>query len=357
MKKWLLVLVLFLTACSGSQQEMEIDEVDSKEAAVTNVNPEVIGEYLQIPWSINKIDNTFYISERIGNVMKIDGETQSRQKVVLKKPLATAAEAGLLGFILAPDFPKTQMAYAYYTYKDDTGQYNRIITIKLEDDVWKEQKVLLDKIPSGQVHHGGRLKIGPDGKLYATTGDAAADPEIAQEVKSLGGKILRLNLDGSIPEDNPFPDSYVYSYGHRNPQGLAWSDDGMLYESEHGPSAHDEINLIKAGGNYGWPVVVGEEKQTGVESPLFQSGADMTWAPSGMAYHDGKLYVATLRGSAVREFNLETNETREVISGLGRIRDVMIIDGILYFVSNNTDGRGTPDENDDRLYRLNLKGF
>lgn len=356
MKKWLLVLVLFLTACSGSQQEMEIDEVDSKEAAVTNVNPEVIGEYLQIPWSINKIDNTFYISERIGNVMKIDGETQSRQKVVLKKPLAAAAEAGLLGFILAPDFPKTQMAYAYYTYKDDTGQYNRIITIKLEDDVWQEQKVLLDKIPSGQVHHGGRLKIGPDGKLYATTGDAAADPEIAQEVKSLGGKILRLNLDGSIPEDNPFPDSYVYSYGHRNPQGLAWSDDGMLYESEHGPSAHDEINLIKAGGNYGWPVVVGEEKQTGVESPLFQSGADMTWAPSGMAYHDGKLYVATLRGSAVREFNLETNETREVISGLGRIRDVMIVDGILYFVSNNTDGRGTPEENDDRLYKVNLKG-
>lgn len=357
MKKWFLVFVLFLTACSGSPQESEIDEVESKEATVTNLNPEVLAENLQIPWSINKIDNTFYIGERIGSVMKIGAETQSRQKVELKKPLATAAEAGLLGFVLAPNFPKTKTAYAYYTYKDDTGQFNRIITIKLEEDIWKEQEVLLDKIPSGQVHHGGRLKIGPDGKLYATTGDAATEPEIAQEVKSLGGKILRLNLDGTIPEDNPFPDSYVYSYGHRNPQGLAWSDEGILYESEHGPSAHDEINLIKSAGNYGWPVVVGEEKQAGVESPFFQSGADMTWAPSGMAYHDGKLYVATLRGSAVREFNLESKETREVISGFGRIRDVLIEDGILYFVSNNTDGRGTPDAKDDRLYKVELKGF
>lgn len=344
----LLLLVLILASCSGGNDH------ESEEVAVKNTSVEIVAENLQIPWAINQINSTFYISERSGTVMKIEGDTQSRQKVELKKSLATAAEAGLLGFVLAPDFAKTKMAFAYYTYKDDSGQFNRIVTLTLKDDVWKEEKLLLDRIPSGQYHHGGRLKFGPDDKLYATTGDAATDPEIAQDVQSLGGKILRLNLDGSIPEDNPFDDSYVYSYGHRNPQGLTWTDDGMLYASEHGPSAHDEINLIKAAGNYGWPAIVGDEKQEGVESPLYQSGSDMTWAPSGMAYYDGKLYVATLRGNAVREFDLEMKETKEVVSGVGRVRDIYIEEGILYFVSNNTDGRGNPEDGDDRLYKVEL---
>jgi glucose/arabinose dehydrogenase len=167
---------------------------------------------------------------------------------------------------------------------------------------------------------------------------------------------LRLNFDGSIPDNNPIPGSYTYSYGHRNPQGLAWSPDGTLYETEHGPSGHDEINLIKAGENYGWPVIMGEEKQKGMTPPLFQSGED-TWAPSGMAFYNGKLYVATLRGDAVREFDLEKGTTREVVNGLGRIRDVFIEGSELYFVSNNTDGRGTPDENDDKLYKISLSNL
>lgn len=357
MKKGLLVLVFLLTACTTGNTNEEMKQEESQETIAKNESSDFVAENLQVPWSINKLGDIFYISERSGSIMKIAGATQSRQRVVLNKPLATAAEAGLLGFVLAPDFSSNGKAFAYYTYEDDVGQFNRIITLKLVDDVWKEEELLLDKIPSGQFHHGGRLKIGPDGKLYATTGDASTNPEIAQDVKSLGGKILRMELDGSIPADNPFPNSYVYSFGHRNPQGLTWTEDGLMYESEHGPSAHDEINLLKAGGNYGWPTVIGEEKRAGVESPLFQSGADMTWAPSGMAYHEGKLYVATLRGNAVREFNLETGETREIISGYGRIRDVLIEGGMLYFVSNNTDGRGTPDENDDKLYRVELEGL
>lgn len=353
-KGFLLLTVLFLAACSGGNERETIDEDEMGEAAVTATGREVVAENLQVPWSINKMGQTFYISERNGTVMKIEGDRQSRQKVELEKTLATAAEAGLLGFVLAPDFANTNRAYAYYTYTDEHGQFNRIVTLKLVDEVWKEEELFLDGIPSGQYHHGGRLKLGPDQKLYATTGDAATDPDIAQDVKSLGGKILRLNLDGSIPEDNPLADSYVYSYGHRNPQGLAWASDGTMYASEHGPSAHDEINLIKPFGNYGWPMVIGDEEQIGIESPLFQSGAEMTWAPSGIAYYEGRLYVATLRGNAVREFNLETGETNEVITGLGRIRDILIEDGVLYFVSNNTDGRGTPEENDDRLYKVEL---
>ncbi|WML50435.1 PQQ-dependent sugar dehydrogenase [Neobacillus sp. PS3-34] len=200
-------------------------------------------------------------------------------------------------------------------------------------------------------HHGGRLKIGSDQKLYITTGDATR-PESAQDLSSLNGKILRMNLDGSIPADNPFPNSFVYSYGHRNPQGLAWIN-GSLYESEHGQYAHDEVNRIKPGANYGWPVIQGTEKKNGMEAPLFQSGEE-TWAPSGIVTYKDKIYTATLRGNAVREFNLSEGKSRPVITGLGRIRDVYIDGEYLYFVSNNTDGRGNPLKNDDKLYRVLL---
>lgn len=342
--------VIFVTGCS----DVEKQEVKDQETSITYKEQQVLADELQIPWSIDQSGNTFYISERPGHIVKVEEGKKDRQKVVLEKKLATSAEAGFLGFVLAPDFSNSNKAFAYYTYEDNSGQFNRIVVLILEDDVWKEKQLLLDKIPSGQYHHGGRLKIGPDGKLYATAGDAASDPEIAQDIKSLGGKILRMNLDGSIPKDNPFPNSYVYSYGHRNPQGIAWATDGALYESEHGPSANDEINHIQSGHNYGWPIIKGKEKQEGMEAPLFTSGDETTWAPSGMAFFDDKLYVAALRGNAVLEFNLQTGKSREVISGLGRIRDVFIKDDFLYFVSNNTDGRGNPLEKDDKLYRVLL---
>lgn len=345
-------ILIFLTACTSPTKDIEIEE--SQEEIVRDDGAEIMAKNLEVPWSIEKYGDEFYISERKGSITKVTKDGQTRQEVSFEKPLATAAEAGFLGFVLSPDFAEDEMAFAYYTYTDERGQFNRIVTLRLVDDGWKEEKVLLDHIPSGQVHHGGRMKLGPDGKLYVTTGDAASDPEIAQDMSSLAGKILRLELDGSIPIDNPYSNSYVYSYGHRNPQGLAWSTDGSLYSSEHGPSAHDEINLIKAGGNYGWPAVIGEEKVEGIESPLFQSGNDITWAPSGMVYDDQKLYVATLRGNAVREFDVKTGDTKEVVSGFGRIRDVWLEEGMLYFISNNTDGRGNPDKGDDRLYRVKL---
>lgn len=342
---------VFITGCSGAEEH----PVEDQEVSIPTVaETAVIAEELRVPWSIDKNGNTFYLSERPGSIVKVEEGKKERQKVELEKRLATAAEAGLLGFVLAPDFSETNKAYAYYTYQDSTGQFNRIVTLHLEGDIWKEGSLLLDRIPSGQYHHGGRLKMGPDDKLYATTGDAYYNAKIAQDPESLGGKILRMNLDGSIPNDNPFPNSYVYSYGHRNPQGLTWSTDGTLYESEHGNSANDEINKIQAGKNYGWPVIEGNDKKEGMETPLFTSGENTTWAPSGIAYYDGKLYVAALRGAAVLEFDLETGGKRELITGLGRIRDVFIEDNTLYFISNNTDGRGNPLEKDDKLYRISL---
>lgn len=351
--KLIILAVIFVTGCTGEKEQ----EVEEQEAIITYEEQQVLADELQIPWSIDQADNIFYISERPGHIVKVEEGMKERQKVVLEKKLATASEAGLLGFVLAPDFSKTSKAFAYYTYEDSTDQFNRIVTLNLEAGVWKEEKLLLDKIPSGQVHHGGRLKIGPDGKLYATTGDAATTPEIAQDLKSLGGKILRMNLDGSIPSDNPFSNSYVYSYGHRNPQGLAWVSAGELYASEHGPSANDEINHILPSRNYGWPVVKGKEVQNGMEAPLFTSGEETTWAPSGMAAFNEKLYVTALRGNAVIEFDLQTGKSKEIISGFGRIRDIFIKDNFLYFVSNNTDGRGIPLVKDDKLYRLPLSSL
>jgi glucose/arabinose dehydrogenase len=314
----------------------------------------VLADNLRIPWAIEIHEGAFYLTERPGHIVKIAGGVVERQRVELEKELSNAAEAGLLGFVLAPDFTQSHRAYAYYTYQDGSRPFNRIVVLRLAGDVWTEETVLLDRIPSGRVHHGGRLKIGPDGKLYATAGDAA-EASLAQDPDSLSGKILRLNLDGSIPDDNPFPHSYVYSYGHRNPQGLAWSPDGTLYASEHGNSANDEINVIEAGRNYGWPVIEGTERREGYVSPLFTSGRGTTWAPSGMAYADGKLYVAALRGTAVLAFDPDTGAQREVVTGFGRIRDVRIDGRYLYFISNNTDGRGRPQPDDDKLYRIPLK--
>lgn len=347
----LLLLMVFLSSCSF--YEKKEDKPKDEQVTITQANLEVIADNLSIPWSIDKVNQSFYISERTGSIIKIENGKIERQPVYLKKPLANAAEAGLLGFVLDPEFPNNPRAFAYYTYTDDTkAQFNRVIVLRTNGANWTEEKILLDKIPSSAYHHGGRLKIGPDKKLYMTTGDATI-PENAQNLASLNGKILRMNLDGSIPHDNPFANSYVYSYGHRNPQGLVWVK-GTLYESEHGQAAQDEINRIKSGSNYGWPVISGKEKKSGMETPLFQSGND-TWAPSGMAASNGKLYVAALRGNAVREFDLGQKTTAAVITGLGRIRDVYIDGEYLYFVSNNTDGRGIPVAKDDKLYRVLLR--
>lgn len=342
---FLLILIVLLAACGEADEGAE--ETEPAEDVL-----ETVVENLESPWSIDRHDETFYITERTGSIVKSDAEGDERQEVELSDEVSDASEAGLLGFVLSADFEDSNEAYAYYTYENDDGQFNRVVRLILSDNVWSEDGILLDGIPRGQVHHGGRLAIGPDDHLYITTGDAG-EADLSQQLDSLGGNILRMTLDGAVPSDNPFDESYVYSYGHRNPQGLAWSGDDTMYASEHGDNANDEINLIEAGNNYGWPVMEGAEEEEGMVSPLFMSGDD-TWAPSGMAYHEESLYVAALRGNALMAFDLETEEYSGIITELGRIRDVMVGGDHLYFISNNTDGRGNPDETDDKLYRLPL---
>lgn len=343
------ITLLCLTGCSTN--EIQPSTVANNSQSIEQYK--TIATNLEAPWAINKLGDTFYITERTGHIVKVEQGEMTRQAVKLEKTLSTASEAGLLGFVLAPDFVQSNEAYAYYTYETASEQYNRIVVLQQENDSWREKRLLLDQIPSGKYHHGGRVKIGPDQKLYVTAGDAS-NPQTAQDLTTLSGKILRMNLDGSIPDDNPFPHLYVYSYGHRNQQGITWSTDGTMYASEHGQSAHDEINKIEAGQNYGWPIIEGEEEQEGFISPLFTSGSESTWAPSGIAFYDNKLYVAALRGTALLEFDLKSKEVKEIVNNVGRIRDVWIEENILYWITNNTDGRGTPEEKDDQLYKLEL---
>lgn len=335
-----------------NEMEHEQSQSDDNQEHKETKGIETVAQGLDTPWIIARSDDVFYLSERPGKIIKIDGNKKTEQQVDLDKEVSTAAEAGLLGFVLAPDFKDSKEAYAYYTYEDN-NQFNRIVKLKLENDTWKEDEVLIDKIPSGQYHHGGRLKIGPDDKLYATTGDAS-DEQNAQDKDTLGGKILRINLDGSKPKDNPISNSYVYSYGHRNPQGIVWTPDGQMYASEHGNQANDEINEINEGQNYGWPVIEGNEENDNMETPIFTSGSDDTWAPSGIAFKDGIIYSAALRGEGIMKFDVEKDEMKKVATKYGRIRDVYIVNDDLYFVSNNTDGRGNPSQNDDKMYKVSL---
>lgn len=247
----------------------------SEPEAIQTVNDEivVIAEDLTIPWTINKVDDTFYVSERGGAIVRIDSNSgeMERQKVNVSKEIAHIGEGGLLGFMLDPQFEKNNEAFMYYSYESGEEIWNRMVKVKLVNGEWNEITSLLDDIPGGNIHNGGRLAIGPDNKLYATTGDAGIR-NLSQNVNRLAGKILRMNLDGSIPNDNPFQNSYVFTYGHRNPQGLAWDSSGNMYSTEHGQSAHDEINKIEAGKNYGWPIIQGDEEAPNMEKPLFHTG-------------------------------------------------------------------------------------
>ncbi len=220
---------------------------------------ETVAEGLDTPWDLAFApDGRIFFTERPGRLRVIEGGRLRPEPVATIPEVVERGEGGLLGLALDPDFAGNGHLYLYHTYSgSDGGLRNRVVRYTLADRAGArgltEPRVILDDIPAAAIHNGGRIAFGPDGKLYVTTGDAAA-PALAQDRDSLAGKILRLNPDGSVPDDNPFPGSPVYSYGHRNPQGLAWQPGtGQLYATEHGPSAHDEVNLIAPGDNYGWP--------------------------------------------------------------------------------------------------------
>jgi aldose sugar dehydrogenase len=258
---------------------------------------------------------------------------------------------------LHPNFTENHLLYVYHTYANKSKLYNKVLMLTENENKIIESKVIIDSIPGAQVHDGGSIKFGPDGKLYISTGDATI-PDFAQNVKSLAGKILRLNPDGTIPHDNPFLDSPVYSYGHRNIQGMAWhSQTKQLYATEHGPSGNDEINIIKAGSNYGWPT---EECKGSGKFEASEFCFNPSIAPTGITIsindklgYQNDLIFTTLKGSHLRHIDLESKTQSNILVGYGRLRDVIeASDGSLYILVNNKDESGIAQENDDKILRI-----
>ncbi|HYK08444.1 MAG TPA: PQQ-dependent sugar dehydrogenase [Candidatus Eisenbacteria bacterium] len=320
----------------------------------------VIAKNLQIPWEIVFLpNNDALITERPGKVILLSPSGDGKTIATLSQ-VRPIGEGGLLGMALSPKFPQNHFIYLYYTYSSNgLNTLNKVVRMTFENNTLSSEKVLLDNIPGSSNHNGGRIKFGPDGNLYITTGDAE-NPSQAQSTNALGGKILRITEDGKIPSDNPFA-NYVYSYGHRNPQGLAWDSSDNLWETEHGrssPTGYDEVNRIEKGKNYGWPTIQGNETKSGMVTPLLNSGPTTTWAPSGMVFYNNELFFVGLKGNALYEVkNLSSSPSvvEHLKSELGRIRDVVVgPDNFLYILTNNTDGRGVSGPGDDKLIRIDV---
>lgn len=394
MHRILLVCALLLAACGGDDTASDATSTSAprpdeepggeqpSETSTTNApstseasGPVEVGPLesvvtgLEVPWDIAFAgDDTLLVTERNGRVRVVEDGTV-REEPAGTVDVSARGEGGLLGIALHPEFPDDRRAYLYLTTTDG----NRVSSFEVTEDLTLgQEQTVLDGIPAAAVHDGGRLAFSPDGMLYVTTGDAS-DPDAAADVGSLAGKILRVTPDGSVPHDNPFDGSPVWSYGHRNPQGLAWDADGQLFASEHGPTGefglccNDEINRIEPGGFYGWPyLAAGTEGAQGRPPadpipPIATSGNEATWAPGGMVVlgegDDRTLLVATLARSELLRFDLGASadgplEPTTAADGFGRLRVVTQgPDGCLWVATSNRDGRGDPDEGDDRLLR------
>jgi glucose/arabinose dehydrogenase len=308
---------------------------------------------LTTPWGIAFLPGgDALVSERdTGKILRVPGRGGAPVEVARIDGVDASGESGLLGLAVPPDYPTSRWVYAYYTGAAD----NRVVRLRLGSP--DPPQPVLTGIPKGTRHDGGRLAFGPGGLLYVSTGETG-DRSLAQDLSSLGGKILRITADGQPAPGNPFPGSPVFSYGHRNVEGLTFDPQGRLYASEFGADSFDELNLIVAGGNYGWPIVEGHDPDNRYRQPLVTWTTDEA-SPSGIGYADNVIYVAALRGERLWRVDLRTGVKQALLDGTyGRLRTVVRTpDGRSLWVStSNTDGRGDPRPGDDRVVAIPLSG-
>lgn len=360
------LLLLPLAACSDRDNDAEPGEggVTAQPSTQTPDEPtttdgsgapakapavvDTIATGLRVPWGLAFLpDGTAIVTERdSGRVLAIKDKQVSEIGQV--DEAAPAGEAGLLGVAVSPDFPTDRLIYLYVTTEED----NRIVRAPYEGGELGDLEVVLDGIPNGFIHDGGRLEFGPDGSLYASTGETG-EPELAQDRDSLGGKVLRITPDGEPAPGNPDPDSPVFSWGHRNIQGLAFDDGGRLWASEFGADLFDELNLIEKGRNYGWPLVEGNGGDSAYVNP------QVVWdtseaSPSGLAYENDTLWLASLRGERLWRIDISGRKATKpadfFVGKYGRLRTVAAApDGNLWLTTSNHDGRGNPAGDDDRI--------
>ncbi|MGI5215367.1 PQQ-dependent sugar dehydrogenase [Plantactinospora sp. CA-290183] len=304
----------------------------------------VVGD-LAAPWGLAFLpDSSALVTERdSGRILQVSGGTA--REVARIDEAAPAGEGGLLGIAVSPDYARDRWVYVYYTAERD----NRIARLRLGE----RPEPVLTGIPRGsRTHNGGRIAFGPDGMLYAGTGDAG-ERDAAQDRGSLAGKILRMTPDGQPAPGNPDEGSLVYSLGHRNVQGIAWDARGTLFAAEFGQNHYDELNRISPGGNYGWPLVEGPSDDSRYVTPLATWATDEA-SPSGLAVVGDQAWLACLRGQRLYRIGTDGTGPEALLSGeYGRLRHVAAApDGSLWVLTSNRDGRGSPDEGDDRILRL-----
>ncbi|MER8186452.1 PQQ-dependent sugar dehydrogenase [Kitasatospora sp. NPDC094015] len=318
-----------------------------------------VADGLDTPWGVALLPGGDLLvgSRDTGTITRVAAHGGAKTEVGTVPGVAAAGEGGLLGLALSPRYGADHLLYAYLTGDQD----NRIVRLPYQEQQPSGQQLgepttLLTGIPKGNIHNGGRIAFGPDGMLYAGTGESGRTG-LAQDLSSLGGKILRMTLDGAPAPGNPYPGSVVYSSGHRNVQGLAWDPQGRLWASEFGQNTWDELNLITPGGNYGWPVVEGQAHRAGYVDPLVQWHTDQA-SPSGIAYSDGAIWMGALHGVRLWRIPVDggqvTGDPQAYFTDrYGRLRSVLADqDGTLLVSTSNTDGRGQPSADDDRILRI-----
>lgn len=372
MKKRLFILIVFIATVFvvgilnksvpkiQPKTETEVERKEKSSISIEVPRVSIVASGLEIPWGLAFLpDGSLLFTERLGKVGIIDIKGNFSFVVNISQ-VKHIGEGGLLGTAIHPDFKNNKYVYFYYTYSS-TGSdtLNRVVRFTFEDNTLLNEEIIVDAIPGAANHNGGRIKFGPDNFLYITTGDAQ-NPSLAQNTKSLAGKILRVTDEGKPAPGNPF-DNLVYSYGHRNSQGITWDEKGRLWATEHGrsgiQSGLDELNLIEKGKNYGWPIIQGDESREGMVNPVIHSGPNDTWAPAGAVFYDDRIFFGGLRGESFFEYKIADKSLKKHFQGeFGRIRDVILDpDRYLYITTSNRDGRGIPREGDDKIIKINIK--